>query len=107
MLDVNVDVFSVTSPFKLGSGMDMAGGIDSLYIFSDVVQTKLVGDVSVHLLRKIPISPKHDSMCQSNKLLQNIVNKLAITKAIRKGNYKYKTPSKKIVKHKKDVFGAI
>ena len=42
--------------------IDLSRGIDSLYVYSDVVQTKLVGDTSVPLLAIVPISGTHGHM---------------------------------------------
>ena len=42
--------------------VDLTRGIDSLYVYSDIVQTKLVGDVSVPLLTVVPFGSKHGEM---------------------------------------------
>ena len=42
--------------------IDLSRGIDSLYIYTDVVQTKLVGDTSVPLLRVVPVHGSYGSM---------------------------------------------
>ena len=44
------------------SPVDLTRGIDSVYVYSDIVQTKLVGDVSVPLLTVIHIGGKHGEM---------------------------------------------
>ena len=38
--------------------MEMTRGIDSIYVYSDIIQTKLVGDSCVPLLRIVPVSGK-------------------------------------------------
>ena len=40
----------------------LSRGIDSLYIYTDAVQTKLVGDTSVPLLRVVPVHVSYGSM---------------------------------------------
>ena len=42
--------------------INLSRGIDSLYVYSDVVQTKLVGNTSVPLLGIVPISGSHGHM---------------------------------------------
>ena len=42
--------------------MDLSRGIDSLYVYADIVQTKLVGNSSVPLLGIVPITGSHGHM---------------------------------------------
>ena len=35
--------------------MDLNRGIDAIYVYSDIIQTKLVGDSSVSLLSVVPL----------------------------------------------------
>ena len=42
--------------------MNLSGGIDSLYLYTDIVQTKLVGDTATPLLSIVPIQGTHGEM---------------------------------------------
>ncbi len=42
--------------------IDCSRGIDALYVYSDIVQTKLVGDTSVPILAVVPVTGEHGAM---------------------------------------------
>jgi len=52
-----------TSLMRRGSSpIDLSRGIDSLYVYSDIVQTKLVGNASAPLLMVVPIGGLYGEM---------------------------------------------
>ena len=63
ILGIDLNYVRISTPFIAGRSMDMTGGVDSLYVYSDIVQTKLVGDVSVPLLRVVPITDAYGVIC--------------------------------------------
>ena len=42
--------------------IDLSRGIDSLYVYTDIVQTKLVGNTAVPLLRVVPVDGDYGTM---------------------------------------------
>lgn len=55
----------VVCTHSMGRGvtqMDMSRGIDTLYVYSDIIQTKLVGDTSAPLLAVVPITGTYGDM---------------------------------------------
>ena len=42
--------------------MNLSRGIDSLYVYTDIVQTELVGDTATPLLSIVPIQGTHGEM---------------------------------------------
>ena len=66
MLGLSREQISINPPVHQGSfAMDMTRGIDSIYVYTDIIQTKLVGDSCVPLLRVVPVEGKFgDEICK-------------------------------------------
>ena len=65
---------SVRFPVNLGRG------IDSLYVYTDIVQTKLVGDTATPLLSIVPIQGTHGEMVfkEYSNLSKNVFSTIEI-----------------------------
>ncbi len=63
MLGIGYGTVVCTSAMRRGRfPIDLSRGIDSLYVYSDVVRTKLVGNTSAPLLSVVPVSGSYGQM---------------------------------------------